>query len=201
MKKRTDAEMLDALLDHAELDEAMNASAGGEEPTDAEIAALAKKHRELGSTDPPQAGRREHKVPSVGPKARVRDIREAKRWSTLSVVATAATSFATAAVVVLVLGRTENLPGDLQFPLYQRPSTRPTAAANGTETAPPGTTSAESYRYAAYQQFFEHDYGRCLQSLDLAKDLDPAGDQDPKIQNMRAEAKERFLKLHPNEPR
>ena len=45
--------------------------------------------------------------------------------------------------------------------------------------------------------FFEHDYADCLSNLEKAKQLDPDGDAtNPRVQNLRAELRERLGKTH-----
>jgi hypothetical protein len=183
-EKRTDAEMFDAILDHAEMDaiqdeveaqtgEQIKASLAKDGYTDEKLAELAKKQREL-----------------LG-EPKVRDIRSARkaRWSTPAVLMAAGLSFAAAAGAVLVLGKTDNLPEAFK-PERTIPSGGVTAASV------PQPLNASDIRDNARREFFQHRYADCLRDLDTAKGLDPQGDADESVQNVRAEATARMKQQH-----
>jgi hypothetical protein len=174
-KKRTDAEMFDAILQEAELDRIGDEVASASDAqirtdlakdgiTDDKLAAIAQAQRSL--------------IQGVR-KAKVRDIRTARRWPGLLVAASL--GFASAACATLTLSKTDNLP------VAFKPAVPiPTATATGSPN------HAASLREGSCKLFFEHDYQQVLANLDFAKQLDPAGDNEVYIQNLRQEATERL---------
>jgi hypothetical protein len=183
-EKRTDAEMFDAILDHAEMDairddvegqtdEQIKASLAKDGYTDDKLAELARKQRALLASEKP---------------TNVRDIRTARKavkWSTTTLLFAAGLSFASAAGTVLALGKTDNLPVAFK-PGWTIPSGGVTASGV------PEPLKASDIRDNAYREFFQHRYADCLQDLDTAKGLDPQGDTTEPVQNLRAEATARM---------
>lgn len=178
-KKRTDAEMFDAILDQAELDAAFEeateevvakhlAEAGY---TEEKLAEMARKHL------PPAS----HSAPLREAPAKVVPISSARRWSTRFVVGGMGLSFAAAmglTVIVMLTALPAHPPPE---PTVQTPTTA--AAANN---------RAKALRAEARELFFVHDYLRTLEDLDDAKRYDPEGDTDPGVVNLRAELAERL---------
>jgi len=116
------------------------------------------------------------------PPENVRDIRSARRWSTMNVITTGLSVFAATACFILVLGKLDQLPGVAY----------PTKPAGPTAGGIP-RTDADDAREMAFQHCAVRDYEQCLWWLDTAKRLDPR-DEEPVVAQARAIAVEELAK-------
>jgi hypothetical protein len=115
----------------------------------------------------------------------------APRWTVLLAAALAAVVVGGAPIAVRLLSK----QGDR--PTQNRPDASPTATA-----AP----SPQQIRERALEACDRQQWAECLNGLDGARELDPAGDRDPRIQAARRDATEGMRNLElkrwgPDKPR
>jgi hypothetical protein len=95
------------------------------------------------------------------------------------VVRWAAVAAAVAAAVTIALFKTDQLP-EAFYPVRPPVTTAPLST---------GADPVTYLRAEAFEQCATGEYVACLDSLDKAKQMDPQGDNDPKIVKIRAVAK------------
>jgi len=113
------------------------------------------------------------------------DIQSAKRFGPRQLVTAASPLVAFAACVALVL----QVSGVIALGPSQVPP------ANTGTGAPPTGLNANDIRFNAFREFAQSRWRDCLYDFDHAKELDPAGDNDPAVRDAREKAKQSLALL------